>query len=221
MDARTRRHHGLVTDPGPDAAFDLFVADLPLVVPGPVGPLRVVLLDLATRDGAWRLHYAATGKSDRSIWIEAEDEAGNEFDVRSGGYSRGDDAPIVGWWTLRSPTEVRPGVLRLKLFFDESSPIDEWEGDVEAKRARARARADILHAQLLVAENRQFVAELMYASDEQSTAIAQLIAPPLELSELQAHYVADLSLRRLTQQSRRLIEEELRECQAQLRDLDD
>lgn len=210
-----------MTDPGPDAAFDLFVTDLPLVVPGPVGPFRVVLLDLATRDGAWRLHYAATGDSDGGIWIEAEDEAGNDCEVRSGGDSRGDDGPIVGWWSLRCLTEVRPDVLRLRLFFDESSPIDDWNEDVEAGRARVRARADILQARLLAAENRQFVAELMYASDKRTTAVGQLMAPPLELSELQAHYVADLSLEGLTQQSRRLIEEELRRCEAQLRDLDD
>lgn len=204
----------------PDARFDLSVEDLPVVVPGFVGPFRVVLLALSAVEDEWQLHYAATGSADGGVWIEAEDDAGNSYDVQGGTYSRGDADPIVGRWTLIPPTGVAPGVLRLALFYDQSSQPESWDESAEEKRERTRARIDILQAQLLAAEKRQLVAELMYTSHERTTAIARVMES-LDLSEFQAHCVADVALGRMTEQSRQELQEQLRAHQEQLRVLGD
>ena len=204
----------------PDARFDLSVEHLPVVVPGFVGPFRVVLLALSAVDDEWQLHYAATGSADGGVWIEAEDDAGNSYDARGGSYSRGDADPIVGRWNLIPPTGVEPAILRLALFYDQSSQAESWDESAEDKRDRARARIDLLQAQLLAAEKRQLVADLMYTSNERTTAIARVIES-LDLSEFQAHFVADFALGRMTEQSRHELQEQLRACQAELRELGD
>lgn len=202
----------------PDARFDLSVEDLPVVVPGFVGPFRVVLLALSAVEDEWQLHYAATGSTDGGVWIEAEDDAGNSYDVRGGTHSIGDADLIVGRWDLIPPTGVDPAFVRLALFHDESSQPESWDESVEYKRDRARARIDIVKAQLLATEERQLVAELMYTSDERTTAIARVIES-LDLAEFQAHFVADLALGRMTEQSRQELQEQLRAYQAELREL--
>jgi hypothetical protein len=211
-----------VTDEAPEVLFVLSFDDLPVVVPDPVGPFRVVLLFVNTdEDGRWKLHYAATGGSEGSVWIEAEDDAGNSFDVLSGGESRGDESPLVGWWTVTQPAGQRSTSLRLAFSFDEATKADEWTEDTESMRARARALIAIRQGQLMAATNRQLIADLMYTSEDRTTAVARLMEPPLTLSEQQAHHVADLSLGRLTAESRRLMEEELGAREVELRELGD
>lgn len=207
-------------DAVPDALYDLFIEDLPVVVPGFVGPFRVVLLALSNGEDEWQLHYAATGDTEGGLSIEAQDDAGNSYDALTGFFSSGDADLIVGRWNLTPLTAVEPALLHLALFFDESLQPESWDEDVDDKRARTRARIDILQAQLLASADRQVIAELMYSSDERATAIARLMED-LDLSELQAHYVADLPLGRMTGQSRQLIEEELRRYQTELRELGD
>jgi hypothetical protein len=204
----------------PDARFDLSVADLPVVVPGFVGPFRVVLLALSAVDDEWQLHYAATGSNDGGVWIEADDDAGNSYDVRGGTQSSGDADLIVGRWDLVPPTAFEPAFLRLALFYDQSSQPESWDESAENKRKRARAWIDILQAQLLTAEKRQVVTELMYTSDQRTTAIAHVIEL-LDLSEFQAHFVADLTLGRMTEQSRQQLQEQLHAYQTELRELGD
>lgn len=114
----------------------------------------------------------------------------------------------------------RTGHLRLALFYDQSSQAESWDESAEDKRDRARTRVDLLQAQLLAAEKRQLVAELMYTSNERTTAIARVIES-LDLSEFQAHFVADFSLGRMTEQSRQELQEQLSACQAELRELGD
>lgn len=204
----------------PDVRFDVSVEDLPVVVPGLVGPFRVVLLALSAVDDEWQLHYAAKGDHEGGVWIEAEDDAGNNYSVRGGAHSSGDADLIIGRWDVIPPTGVEPGFLRLALFYDQSSQPESWDESAEHKRDRARARIDILQAQLLAAERRQVVAELMYSSEDRTTAIARVIES-LDLSELQAHVVADLALGRMAEQSRQELQEQLRAYQTELRELGD
>lgn len=152
--------------------------------------------------------------------LEAEDDAGNSYVVPGGTESRGDADPVVGRWDLVPPPGVEPGLLRLRLFFDEwSQPAGSGES-VEDKRERARRWIDILEAQLAAAEHRHVLADLMYTSDERTTAIARVVES-VDLSEFQAHFVADFSLGRMTEKSRQHLREQLSGFQTQLRELGD
>jgi hypothetical protein len=210
-----------VTDNGPKsdvphARFDLSIQDLPVVVPGFVGPFRIVLLALSAVQDEWQLHYAAMGDTKGGVRIEAEDDTGNSYDVRGGTESGGDADPIVGRWDLIPPAGVEPTFLRLTLFFDEWSQQESWDESVEDKRERARRWIDILEAQLAAAEHRHLLADLMYTSDERTTAIARVIES-LDQSEFQAHFVADLSLGRMTEHSRQRLREQLGAYRTELR----
>ena len=152
--------------------------------------------------------------------IEAEDDAGNTYDVRGGTETRGDADPILGRWDLIPPAGVEPGVMRLTLFFDEWSQPESWDESVEDKRERARRWIDILEAQLAAADHRHLLADLMYTSDERTTAIARVVEA-VALSEFQAHFVADFSLGRMTEQSRQQLREQLSGFRTELRELGD
>ena len=112
------------------------------MVPGFVGPFRVFLLALSAVEDEWQLHYAATGSADGGVSMEAEDDAGNSYDVRAGTYSRGNADPIVGRWNLIPPTGVEPAVLRRELGrrgFTDFAEIAAGRGSAVLARRADRA----------------------------------------------------------------------------------
>ncbi len=64
-----------------EMAVDVAVDGFPLVLPQPLGGLRIVLLRQSNREYAGDLDFSTVGVETRDRWIEAQDDLGNEYTV--------------------------------------------------------------------------------------------------------------------------------------------
>lgn len=198
-----------------ELAAEVALEDLPLVLPQQLGTLRIVLLRQSNDDDedVWNLDYATVGVDSRDLWMEAEDELGNEYTVKTRWNS--DDGELVyGTYALTPRLHDEVGSVRL-LFSLEESKARSGHGELAPHEVAAH-RVESLQAQLDGWRKRELLAELIVASSTRSEAIERLTAPPLELSEAAATYVLNLPLGRLTEQGEQELNEDLESVRTHL-----
>ncbi len=189
--------------------------DLPLVLPRQLGSLRIVLLRQCNGDDddSWDLDFATIGVDGRDVWVEASDERGNDYTVKTRWNS--DDGELVyGTFTLIPRLHDEVTSLKLQFSLEES---EARSGQDELTRHQVVEHwVERLQAQLVGWRRRELLVEVIISSSTRREAIERLTAPPLELSEGEAMHVLDLPLGRLTEQGEQEVNEDLESVRTHL-----
>jgi DNA gyrase subunit A len=90
----------------------------------------------------------------------------------------------------------------------------------EYRVAKARERAHIVEGLVRALDMIDAIIELIRAAADVDEARAGLIAKPFEFSEIQANFILDMQLRRLTQLEGQKLRDELGELQEQIKELE-
>ncbi len=90
----------------------------------------------------------------------------------------------------------------------------------EDRLRKKRERAHLVEGLLKALDKIDAIIKLIRASDDAADAKAKLMAKPYEFSELQAQYILDMTLSRLTKLARINLDEEMKELRAAIKDLE-
>jgi DNA gyrase/topoisomerase IV subunit A len=90
--------------------------------------------------------------------------------------------------------------------------------DHEIEQTRLRARLEIVDGLVRALIEHEAIDELMWSAQDSADAHAQLTAPPHSYSDIQAHHVLDLPLRRRTRADRERLHREAEGLRLQLRE---
>ena len=194
-------------------AVEIDLDDLPLVLPQRLGNLRIVLLRQHNDDDedGWELEYSTVGVDGRDLWVEARDEARNEYTVRTRWTSGGGEVAQGTYkFTPRLASAARSLTLLFSLEESEHPKVEVTPHQV------ATHWAERLSAQLVGWASRESLIETILRSSSRREAIEGITSPPLELSEAQAMHVLDLPLGRLTGQGQEELIQDLESVRSHL-----
>lgn len=189
-------------------SVDVAVDSLPLVVPRALGALRIVLLRQSNSEDSWDLDYATVGTETRHLWVEAEDDLGNEYTAETA-WSSSDEHLVHGTYTFTPPLAELDRSLTLTFSLEHT---DERVSSGHERLTPEHVRHDwveILQSQLAGWVRREEVIDAVLGASTREDAIQRLTSPPLGFAETAAGFVLDLPLGRLTQDAGRELAEHL------------
>ena len=200
-----------------EMSVDVAVDGFPLVLPERLGGVRIVLLRQSNDEDAWDLDFATVGVETRNLWVEAQDDLGNEYTVATSWHSS-DEHLVYGTYTFKPRLADDAGLLTLTFVLEESDSTTTSEHVPLSQKGVAGHWVELLERQLAGWARRNDVVDAVLGAANRQGAIERLTGPPLSFSEAEATSILDLPLWRLTDDGERLLREDLESAREHLSD---
>lgn len=201
-----------------EISVEVVLEELPLVLPRPLGGLRIVLLRASnTDDDSWELDFATVGIDSRDFWVEARDADGKKYGATTR-WCSSEGGLVNGTYTFRPRLADIATSLQFVLSVDAEEG-SATSGQEDAASAQVASHwVERLEAQLAAWARRDALIEAILATQTRSEAIERLTAAPFRFSDTWAASILDLPIGRLTREGEKDLREDLESVRRHLAD---